>query len=190
MDHTSFSRLRPRLTLGVTVALLSLLTWQQLHGGVPAHSFLARDDFPRISNWWGALVLPALTWFLTGRVLDRMRDADGVNATATWRNARRGFAVALLYGAALATAFTFGWTGISSNLFVALPVLGILLPIHRAEYVLGFVMGMTYTFGAVLPSVIATAMSALAALLYLVLRPAVLWLVTRLFLLVRRRAGA
>lgn len=177
MDHTSFSRLRQRLTLGVTLAILSLLTWQQLHGGVPAHSFLARDDFPRISNWWGALVLPVLTWFLTGRVLDRMQDAGGANAAATWRSARRSFAVALLYGAVLATAFTLRRSEITSSLFFALPVIGILLPIHRAEYVLGFVLGMTYTFGAVLPTFIAALLSIVTALLYLVLRPFVLRLV-------------
>jgi hypothetical protein len=190
MDHTSFSRLRPHLTLGVTLVLLSLLTWQQLHGGVPAHSFLARDDFPRISNWWGVLVLPVLTWFLTGRVRARMQHEDGVNAAATFHSAHRGLVAALLYGAALATAFTFGQSDITSSLFFALPVIGIVLPIHRAEYVLGFVLGMTYTFGGVLPTVVASAMSAVTALLYLVLRPAVLWLLARIALLARRRAGA
>jgi len=132
MDHTSFSRLRLHLTFGVTLVLLSLLTWQQLHGGVPGHSFLARDDFPRISNWWGALLLPVLTWFLTGRVLARMQQAKGVNAAATSLSARRGFAVALLYGAALATAFGFGRSEVTSSLFLALPFIGVLLPIHRA----------------------------------------------------------
>jgi len=72
MDAVAFARFRLRFTLTVTAVILSLLVWQHLHGGVPSHSFLARDDYPSISNWWGALLLPALTFFLTGRMGARL----------------------------------------------------------------------------------------------------------------------
>ncbi|HEY2092410.1 MAG TPA: hypothetical protein VGJ81_11010 [Thermoanaerobaculia bacterium] len=31
-----------------------------IHGGVPVHPILRRADMPGISNWWGALIIPAL----------------------------------------------------------------------------------------------------------------------------------
>lgn len=50
MDAAAFSRLRVPLTLAVALAYTSLLVWQHLHGGVPGHSFLARDDMPATVN--------------------------------------------------------------------------------------------------------------------------------------------
>lgn len=172
MDSISFSRLRLRLTITVAFAIGALLVWQHGHGGVPSHRFLARDDMPLISNWWGALILPVLTWFLTGRVATRLaQHADDRAATnIAWRKIQVGYAVALLYAVALAAAFMTGRTEISSGLFQALPVLAIFVPIFRAECVLGFVLGLTYSFGAVLPTFIATILSVVGAVAYLVPR--------------------
>lgn len=172
MDSFAFSRLRLRITVAVSLAIWSLLLWQQSHGGVPSHSFLARADMPKISNWWGAAVLPVLTWFLTGRVAKRLADQsdDAATARATWLTIQIGYAVSLLYAVALATAFTTGRDAIAGFLFPALPVIGLFVPIFRAECVLGFVLGMTYTFGAVLPTFIATMVSVVGAAVYLVPR--------------------
>lgn len=63
---------------------------------------------------------------------------------------------------------------ISLILSQALPVIAVLLPSYRAEYVLGFVLGLTYTFGAVFPTFLASVMSAIAAVVHLVVRPAAL----------------
>jgi hypothetical protein len=168
MDLAASSRMRLPLTAAVTVAYLSLLAWQHLHGGVPGHSFLARDEMPVISNWWGAIVLPVLTWALTGRVWARLdrAGADAVRADHERRVAALAFTGALLYGVIMAVGFSTGRTEVSSQLFRALPVLALLLPLFRAEYVLGFVLGLTVTFGAVLPLVIATAVAAVSALLH------------------------
>lgn len=175
MDSMLFSRLRLRMTLAVSAAIWSLLVWQHVHGGVPSHSFLARSDMPSISNWWGAVSLPAATWFLTGRVAKRLyaQSSDGMTANAEWRTIQLGYAGALLYAVALAFAYTTGRNEIASLLFQSLPFIGLLLPIFRAECVLGFVLGLTYTFGAVLPLFIATIISAAGAVLYLLPRAVV-----------------
>jgi hypothetical protein len=169
MDLIALSRLRPPFSAAISLAYLSLLVWQHLHGGVPGHSFLARDDMPVISNWWGALVLPALTWLLTGRLISRLARVGGDAARRAHesRVAALAFAGALVYGSVMAVGFSSGRTEVSSQLFLALPVLGLLLPLFRAEYVLGFVLGLTYTFGAVLPVVIASAVAAVSAILHL-----------------------
>lgn len=186
MDVTAFSRLRVPLTIAVALAYTSLLVWQELHGGVPGHSFLARDDLPVISNWWGALVLPALTFFLTGRLrarlgkagLDSGSGAHGADA-ALWI-AGAAFGGALLYGAILAASVATGHSEVSSLLFQSLFLIALLLPIHRAEYVLGFVLGLTLTFGAVLPTFIATVLATISGVLHLMVRPAFTWLMARM----------
>ncbi|WP_309670215.1 hypothetical protein [Gemmatimonas sp.] len=172
MDSVSFSRLRLRFTITVAVAIGSLLVWQHSHGGVPSHSFLARNDTPLISNWWGALILPVLTWFLTGRMGQRIAQhaSDRATTNTEWRKIQVGYALALLYAIAVASTFMTGHKDISAGLFQALPVLALFVPIFRAECVLGFVLGLTYSFGAVLPVFIASILSLIGAVVYLVPR--------------------
>jgi len=179
MNAAAFAKFRLGFTLTVAVVMLSLLVWQHLHGGVPRHSFLARADYPSISNWWGALLLPLLTFVLVGRMQARVTppSAHGDQPQTSVRGAMAAFVGALLYGGALATAFATGHPDISSQLFTALPLIGLLLPIYRAEYVLGFVFGLTYTFGAVLPTVIATGAAAVSAILHVTIRRGITWLV-------------
>lgn len=97
--------LRTRLTLTaiVSLAIWSLLIWQQLHDGVPAHSFMARDDMPSISNWWGALTLPLLTWIALGSIQSRLA-AGRVSARA----AIGGAVGAFIFGAVLAGSYMLG----------------------------------------------------------------------------------
>lgn len=185
MDARGFSRLRWPLTLAVALCYTSLLVWQQLNAGVPGHSFLAREDMPAISNWWGTLVLPALTFLTAERLRARLEKGGrdpGVGAHHTGANlgvAAAAFGGALLFGAALAVSFATGHANISALLFQSLLVIGLLLPIYRAEYVLGFVLGMTLTFGAVLPTFVATVMATLSRVLHLTVRRGFSWLMAR-----------
>ncbi len=172
MDSVAFSRLRLRFTITIALAIWSLLVWQHGHGGVPSHSFLARKDMPLISNWWGALILPVLTWFLTGRIGHRLAQhaSDRAATHSEWRKIQIGYAVALVYAIIVAAAFMTGRPEISSGLFQALPLLALFVPIFRAEIVLGFVLGLTYFFGAVLPVFIASILGVIGAVVYLVPR--------------------
>jgi hypothetical protein len=153
--QTRFSAL-PRLIL-TAIALLGELIhlgWEYSHGGVVAHHFLARADMPSVSNWWGVLLIPALTWFLLGRIGQRLAREEGGALQvppAVWA----GFFGALGYGAMMALAFTFKFDGIWI-MFLGIFALSLVIPTYRAEYVLGFVLGMAFTFGAILPTVIAS----------------------------------
>lgn len=156
----------PRIVL-VAIALLGEsihLGWEYFHGGVVAHHFLARADMPSVSNWWGLLLIPALTWWLAGRIGRRLDQQPGGAVQvppAVWA----GFFGALAYGAVLALAFTFKFEGIAT-IFLGIFALSLLLPTYRAEYVLGFVLGMAFTFGAILPAIIATVVAALSGLVH------------------------
>ena len=169
---TDLTRTRARRTITVLVALAELghLAWEHFHGGVVSHHLLNRADLPAISNAWGAVFLPALAWFLSGPVLRR----------ATTPRAAKGIAAAffgsLLVGVALSVAFTNGFSDISSSIVLGILLSGLLLPVYRGEYVLGFVLGMTFTFGAMLPTAAAAFVAVVSAIAHYLVRPAFAWL--------------
>ena len=154
-------RSRVFATLAVTVAVATLLIWQHLHGGVPSHSFLARDDMPSISNWWGLLTLPALTWGALANIASRLE-----RHSVTTRAAVAGALGAVLFGALLAGSYSLGYSDIPRLQIRVLPLLALVLPIYRAECLLGFVLALSYTFGGVLPIVIGTVFALIGALIY------------------------
>lgn len=54
----------------------------------------------------------------------------------------------------MAAGFEFGLGQLPTVLLLGLLVGGIFYPVYRLELMLGFVMGMAYTFGAVIPAVV------------------------------------
>jgi hypothetical protein len=138
-----------------------LLGWQHLHGGVPAHHLLADPGLPVVSNWWGLLTLPLLAWILLGRV-ERRRKAQPHAAHGDFA----AFTGALVFGAVLSLLFTAGQSTATENMVQGLALLALFYPIHRAACVLGFVVGMTWTFGAVLPMIAAAIFAAAGAAIY------------------------
>ena len=153
--------MRTTATIGITLFMALLLGWQHLHGGVPAHHLLADPALPALSNWWGLLTLPLLGWFLLGRI-ERRRRADPLRAHGD----AAAFAGALVFGALLALLFMAGQTSATENMVLLLPLLALFYPIHRAACVLGFVIGMSWTFGPVLPMIAAALFAGAGALIH------------------------
>lgn len=172
MSEQQSRRLRLSLTALVLLAELAHLAWEHFHGGVVSHHVLNRADLPAISNWFGAILLPALTWFLTGRVQKRISSRiSGSKSPATLpTSVVVGFLGSLLMGILLLVAFTNGYETVASGLFGGMLLAALLLPVYRAECLLGFVLGMTFTFGAVLPTAIGSILAALSAIVHLVVR--------------------
>lgn len=143
--------------LALTVAALAgescHLGWEYTHGGVLAHHLLANPDLPAVSNWWGILLIPLLTWWLAGGIV-RRAEGRRTAATRTGIPPWTGFVCALAYGAVLATLFAFG-SALVDPLFLGVLVLGLAIRLSRPEFVLGFVLGMTFVVGAVLPTLFA-----------------------------------
>jgi hypothetical protein len=168
-------QLRLRLTGLVMLGELALLMWEHFNGGVVRHHILHRADMPAISNWWGLLLLPALTWFLIGRIQSRIaRHPEGQEATPGLPvRIVIGFAGSLAIGILLSVAFAMHYESAASNLFLGTLLLALVLPVYRAECVLGFVLGMNFTFGAVLPTMFGSIIGAGSAAIHLLLRPAV-----------------
>lgn len=127
--------MRTRLTIAVALFMVVLLGWQYVHGGVPAHHLLARDDLPAVSNWWGLLTLPVLAWFLLGRIERRREGGQGGT-----RSLAAGFVASLLYGFTLALCFVSGKPEVSDIMAQGVFVIALFYPVYRAECVLGFVV--------------------------------------------------
>lgn len=155
--------MRGKLTFGLATVIAVALLWQHLHGGVPAHHLLAREDLPSLSNWWGVLLLPALAWLTLGRV-------DILRAEGRERAAVRDGAVAALLGLALAVFFTLGRVDVCQLIMQGVLLLALFFPIYRAACMLGFALGMTYAFGPVLPVLVVCVLAGVGFLLHQAVR--------------------
>ena len=146
----------PRFPIWLPIAALLFaaahLAFEHFNGGVQSHHLLQRADMPSISNWLGLALLPLLGVVLGLRLRAQPKSAGPAGIPRTILVA---FAVALLYGAALAVSFELGPNAFTSAAFFGLFVCALAFPVYRAEYVLGFVVGMTFTFGAVIPLLVA-----------------------------------
>lgn len=173
MKKNEFLITKVLITGLVSIAIWSLLAWYYFNGGVPSHHILAREDLPEISNWWGGILLPILTWLVLFRIQKR-ENLPKVNSNnflqipkKTWFS----FMGALLLGISLSVFFTLGNEGMSGYLMLSVFAISLFFPVYRAECLLGFVLGMTFTFGAVLPTGIGSILAIIGFLIYNLIRP-------------------
>lgn len=160
-QNSSSSRLK--FTLAVTGFALAHLSIELLTGGVRVHYPLQQEDMPALSNWWGLVLLPALAWFsYTHMSKDSSTDGLlGLEKAVIFR-----LIGAFIYGAALGASFEFGLGQTPLYLLFALLLGGVFYPLYRLEIVLGCVLGMTYTFGAVIPTVVLTLVALFSLITY------------------------
>lgn len=158
MNPISFKKIGLVSITAVSIGIWSLLIWEYYHGGVPSHSFMARKDMPSISNWWGGLLLPLLTYFSLNRIEKRLflTNESTIVSPKQLQSVLLLFVAGLLYAGSMAYCFITDKSYINGVLFQGLFLLALVFPLYRAEFFLGFVMGLTYTFGAILPTFIAS----------------------------------
>lgn len=148
-------RLRIGLTVLATLGIWSLLVWQHFHGGVASHHLLNDPDLPQVSDWWGGVLLPALTWGLLGLSRRRVLRSEGSGLAAVVLGLLAGAA----FGLALSISFVSGHESVSKYLFYSLLPLALFLPVYRPECLLGFVLGMSTALGVVLPTLFGSLMA-------------------------------
>jgi len=158
-------------TAFVLIAIWSLLIYDHFHGGVPTHYILHREDLPGFSNWWGGFLLPIITWFLLCRIQKRAKKSS--EKSNFFSEVFFGFVGALVFGILLSVFFTFNYEEMPLYLLAALFIGSLFFPIYKAECFLGFIIGMTFTFGGVLPILIGSIFTLIGAFLYLVVRPGI-----------------
>lgn len=139
-------------TLSFALFALLHLSIEFFNGGVQVHYPLMRDDLPAISNWWGLMLLPLFAWFSYSHAQkgDTHQALFGLSRAAFYR-----LGGAFLFGLMLAGSFELSLGQTPLILLLCLFLAGAAFPIYRVEFALGFILGMTFTFGAVIPSVVA-----------------------------------
>lgn len=167
MPAARFSQLRIFGTIGVLAFILLHLGLEYFQGGIRSHHILNQADLPAISNLWG-LLLPLLAWWLLGALTTRLqRSADGHAGKKAALSAVALFACTLT----LALCFLHDLPQFSEIIFQGLLLGAIVLPFYRAELFLGVVLGMTFAFGAILPTGVATILAAISGFSQLLLWP-------------------
>lgn len=176
MTPKDFLKFRICATAIVTFMVWGLLIWDYCHEGVPSHHLLQRKDLPEFSNWLGGFLIPLLTWFLLYRIQKRISNGAAVFKLPS--QVLYSFTSALVFGILLSVFFTLEYTQLPFYMMVSLLILALFLPIYRAECFLGFILGMVVTFGGVLPVLIISILSFIGAVLYLVIRPALRFIIS------------
>ena len=150
----------------VSLITWSILIWQYLHEGVPSHHLLNRSDLPAISNWWGSVLLPVLSWIMLGRIQKRLLQTSPAQTSLCLKHSYIGFLLAFMYGVMLSLTFFNGYAHISSIIFPGILLFAIFFKVYREEFVLGFILSMSFGFGAVLPTIFATIIALASAIVY------------------------
>lgn len=150
------------MVLGLAFAAVHLAS-ELATGGVASHHLLADPELPSVSNWWGLLTLPVLC-ALAARRFAMAETGPGR------RRVLIGFGLGVLWGGGLAAAWAFEADAVAEALFLALFALSLFLPLHRPERIAGFVLAMTFTFGGVLPVLVASVVALASAFCALIRR--------------------
>ena len=165
----------PACALGLAVlATAAHLGWEHTHGGIRSHHLLNREDLPTISNAWGLAVLPALGWLAGTTVVRRASLLPSLGRTALG-----AFLGSLAAGVALSVAFVAGSESAAGMVFLSVLLTGLVLPTYRAEFLFGFVLGMTFVFGSILPTLFGLLAVGISAVAHLLLWPTGLWVLRR-----------
>lgn len=175
------SLLNHRAAVAVCLALLVglHLAWDHFHGGIPTHHLAARGDLPGVSNLWGLLSLPVLAWVTLTLVRRRLQRLPA--EAADRESSRVGYRIiaALLFGILVSALWEFGHEAVLQYLILLPLPVALFVPVSRPEHVLGFVLGMSYTFGGVLPILFGLVLATLGASIHYGLRGGTLWLAKR-----------
>lgn len=131
MNEKQLSQINDYFVGFVTLAIWSLLIWQYLHEGVPSHYLLQNPEFPEMSNWWGALLLPVLSWGLLSRIKKRIVNSPSEGRTLLTKQVIISLVLSLCYGTMLSLSFLYGYAEISSVMFPGILFFALFFRVYR-----------------------------------------------------------
>lgn len=144
------------ITIGAFVWTLTFILGEYFGDGVITHHLLARDDMPGVSNWWGLLSIPLLTLIVIHLILKRQNKNvrnDQIEPN-TQSDILKHFFGAFTFGILLSIFWELGMEHILQYLILLPIAISFFRPVHFPECLLGFALGMIYTFGGILPIII------------------------------------
>ena len=166
MNPQQFTAIKWYFVSMITITIWSLLLWQYSHGGVPSHYFLQRADMPELSNWWGGISLPFLSWLALTRIESRILKSPTEQQPKLCKQVLISFVIALGYGAILSFSFVNGYATVPTIMFPSILVFALFFRVYREEFILGFILSMSITFGGILPVIFGTMIALASASLY------------------------
>lgn len=182
MQRQNLLKIKALIVGVVTFLIFGFIFWEHFHGGVTSHHLLHQQDLPSISNWWSGILLPILTWFLLSRIEKRIdrkisqtQQTNKAVSTVFWL-----FITGLAFGILLSTSFTNEYKPFLDNVLYIIIILSLIIPVYYSEFILGFILGMTYTFGAIIPTVFILIVAVIGLVAYKFIRPTILSLTTKL----------
>lgn len=135
------------ITAAVTLLVWGHVLWDHFHGGIPTHYLFHNKDMPGIPNWVGAIILPFFTWFLLNRIRKRINRSDSKeNLTMVGQRFLAGLAFAITISICFLNDIM-----IVDYIMGTIFLLAFIFPLYKSEYLLGWVLGAAFTFGAVIP---------------------------------------
>jgi len=171
------------------IFVLTILTglhilWEYLNAGVTTHYPLADDSLPGISNWWGLVSIPLISCLLVTLTQSRLGKekytADEALKEKELRSVAYGFIGGLLFGISVSMLWAFRLESVLQY-WIYLPILlSLFVSVHRPEHLLGFVLGMTFTFGGVLPIGIGSVLLVISLIVNKGIRGGVLYTASKL----------
>ncbi|MGB5554140.1 MAG: hypothetical protein WBM83_05720, partial [Flavobacteriaceae bacterium] len=111
---------------------------------------LQNGDLPGIPNWLGGIVLPFFTWFLLYRIHKRIDKSEISVASESLRAVILRFLAAALVAISIAVFFVNDIDAID-YVMGSIFILAFFIPLYKSEYLLGWVLGSAFTFGAIIP---------------------------------------
>jgi len=142
--------LRIGITAVVTLLVWGHISWDYFHEGIPTHYLLHDKDLPGIPNWLGGLVLPFFTWFLLYRIHKRIDKSEATSTSESLQLVISRFLLAMGVALAISVFFTME-IGLIDYIMPTIFILAFIFPLYKSEYLLGWVVGSAFTFGAIIP---------------------------------------
>jgi len=135
---------------------------------------LADADNPGISSWWGLLTFPLLTWIALIIAEKRNAQTDNGEFAGDTLVLQKNYLIGgLAFGLLMGE---FGQGDILQYLILLPWVIALFLRINLPETTLGFVLGMAYTFGGLLPVAFALVIQTVGFFIYLLFNRGGRWL--------------
>ncbi|MFT7015875.1 MAG: hypothetical protein ACJAY7_001822 [Pseudohongiellaceae bacterium] len=160
---------RQKLIIISVIPALALILWEYSNGEVATHYFGADSSNPGLSNWWGLVTIPILTWLALGliekRTAKEARDREASNNITLEKN---HFVGGLVFGLTAALLWELGQQEYLPYVMLSPWVLSLFLRIYLPETTMGFVLAMMVTFGAVLPIVFSVVIQTIGFVIYLI----------------------
>jgi hypothetical protein len=172
-----------KLTLIIVsvIPALALILWEYFNGGVATHYLGADSSNLGLSNWWGLLTIPTLTWAALS-LIKRRRSAkkdEGRETSDTIALQKPYLIGGLVFGLVAAMLWELGQQEYLPYVMLSPWILSLFLKIYLPETTLGFVLAMMYTFGAVLPIVFSIVIQTIGFLIYLIFYRGGKWLLAK-----------